>query len=129
MAVPAASGTESDSSSGSFTWRRQQYTCLLGADYPYAADGLLIWNALREWFHSYLSLYYTTDAEVASDRELTAWYVLQNCICHVCASFDIYGALALTSDLGSSTGAWPHVSASIQLNMISHLHSASSVQL
>ncbi len=43
---------------------------LLVDDYPYAQDGLLIWSALETYFSDYLSLYYNSDADVASDTEL-----------------------------------------------------------
>ena len=75
MAVPAGSANGAASGSDTtFMWKGQQYVIVLGEDYPYAADGLLIWKALQKWFHSYLSLYYKSDADIASDPELTAWY-------------------------------------------------------
>lgn len=32
-------------------------------DYPYAEDGLLIWNALETYFTEYLHLYYSDDGQ------------------------------------------------------------------
>ena len=32
---------------------------LLLDDYPFAEDGLLVWNALEEYFTEYLNLYYS----------------------------------------------------------------------
>ena len=34
-------------------------------DYPFAEDGLDIWYAMREWFGSYLAIYYTDDKQVS----------------------------------------------------------------
>ncbi|KAL5160228.1 Seed linoleate 9S-lipoxygenase [Glycine soja] len=43
-------------------------------DYPYAVDGLEIWDAIKTWVHEYVSLYYPTDAAVQQDTELQAWW-------------------------------------------------------
>ncbi|XP_061365130.1 seed linoleate 9S-lipoxygenase-2 [Gastrolobium bilobum] len=43
---------------------------LLIEDYPYAVDGLEIWNAIKTWVQDYVSLYYTTDSDVKNDCEL-----------------------------------------------------------
>ncbi|KAG2379966.1 Seed linoleate 9S-lipoxygenase-3 [Vigna angularis] len=43
-------------------------------DYPYAVDGLEIWNAIKTWVKEYVSLYYVTDDMVKKDRELQAWW-------------------------------------------------------
>ncbi|CAJ1950885.1 unnamed protein product [Sphenostylis stenocarpa] len=43
-------------------------------DYPYAVDGLEIWNAIKTWVQDYVSLYYGTDDAVEEDRELKAWW-------------------------------------------------------
>lgn len=43
-------------------------------DYPFAHDGLLIWNVLHEWFAAYVALYYKSDDDVADDEELQAWW-------------------------------------------------------
>ncbi|XXG51426.1 hypothetical protein AAC387_Pa02g5199 [Persea americana] len=45
---------------------------LLIPDYPYAADGLLIWSAIQSWVRTYVRAYYPDF--VASDEELQAWY-------------------------------------------------------
>nr|GMD33718.1 linoleate 13S-lipoxygenase 3-1, chloroplastic-like [Ipomoea batatas] len=47
---------------------------LLIEDYPYAADGLLIWGAIENWVKTYVSHYYTDADRVCNDRELQAWY-------------------------------------------------------
>ncbi|XP_021720450.1 linoleate 13S-lipoxygenase 3-1, chloroplastic-like [Chenopodium quinoa] len=47
---------------------------LLIKDYPYAADGLLIWDAIENWVRDYVSHYYKDPSLVADDRELQAWY-------------------------------------------------------
>ena len=43
-------------------------------DYPYAVDGLEIWDAIKTWVQDYVSLYYPTDASVKQDTELQAWW-------------------------------------------------------
>ncbi|XWS22731.1 hypothetical protein CRYUN_Cryun29cG0061500 [Craigia yunnanensis] len=43
-------------------------------DYPYAADGLLIWYAIKEWVESYVEHFYTEPDSVTSDVELQAWW-------------------------------------------------------
>ncbi|CAJ1950897.1 unnamed protein product [Sphenostylis stenocarpa] len=47
---------------------------LLIEDYPYAVDGLEIWDAIKSWVQEYVSLYYPTDAAVKQDTELQAWW-------------------------------------------------------
>ncbi|MED6113079.1 Lox2p [Stylosanthes scabra] len=43
-------------------------------DYPYAVDGLEIWDAIKTWVQDYVSLYYASDDEVRKDYELQAWW-------------------------------------------------------
>ncbi|XP_076891180.1 lipoxygenase 1, chloroplastic-like [Bidens hawaiensis] len=47
---------------------------LLIDDYPYAADGLLIWEAIQKWVKTYVTRYYPDSSHVCNDRELQAWY-------------------------------------------------------
>ncbi|KAL6972631.1 linoleate 13S-lipoxygenase [Sarracenia purpurea var. burkii] len=47
---------------------------LLIEDYPYAADGLLIWSAIEDWVRTYVNRYYPDSTRVCNDRELQAWY-------------------------------------------------------
>ncbi|KAL4289986.1 hypothetical protein GQ457_14G007280 [Hibiscus cannabinus] len=47
---------------------------LLIEDYPYAADGLLIWNALENWVRTYVNHYYPDSSLICGDRELQNWY-------------------------------------------------------
>jgi len=47
---------------------------LLIKDYPYAVDGLEIWDAIKTWVKEYVSLYYPTDVAVQQDTELQAWW-------------------------------------------------------
>ena len=35
---------------------------LLLKDYPYAEDGLLVWDAIVKYFNEYLRIYYSDDA-------------------------------------------------------------------
>ncbi|KAK2427181.1 seed linoleate 9S-lipoxygenase [Trifolium repens] len=43
-------------------------------DYPYAVDGLEIWDAIKTWVQDYVSLYYPTDEVVQKDTELQTWW-------------------------------------------------------
>lgn len=47
---------------------------LLIKDYPYANDGLLIWEAIQKWVRTYVTRYYPDPSLVCNDRELQAWY-------------------------------------------------------
>lgn len=47
---------------------------LLIEDYPYAADGLLIWDAIKSWVQTYVERYYTESSIICNDKELQAWY-------------------------------------------------------
>jgi len=44
------------------------------SDYPYAEDGLLLWNALSKYFTSYVDLYYDGDEDVRGDTLLQKWW-------------------------------------------------------
>ncbi|RZB97661.1 Seed linoleate 9S-lipoxygenase-2 isoform D [Glycine soja] len=43
-------------------------------DYPYAVDGLEIWDAIKTWVQEYVSLYYATNDAIKKDHELQAWW-------------------------------------------------------
>ncbi|QCE02435.1 lipoxygenase [Vigna unguiculata] len=43
-------------------------------DYPYAVDGLQIWNATKLWVQDYVALYYSDDNAVKEDTELQEWW-------------------------------------------------------
>ncbi|KAA0041374.1 hypothetical protein IC582_009827 [Cucumis melo] len=44
-------------------------------DYPFANDGLILWNALLEWVTEYVNHYYGDDENaVINDKELQAWW-------------------------------------------------------
>ncbi|GLT78833.1 hypothetical protein SLA2020_503570 [Shorea laevis] len=43
-------------------------------DYPFANDGLLLWDALKQWFTDYVNHYYPDASCVESDKELQAWW-------------------------------------------------------
>ncbi|KAJ1420345.1 PLAT/LH2 domain [Sesbania bispinosa] len=47
---------------------------LLIEDYPYAADGLEIWAAIKAWVEEYVNFYYKSDAAIAQDSELQAFW-------------------------------------------------------
>lgn len=43
-------------------------------DYPYASDGLLLWDTLKQWIKDYVTHYYPNPGQVESDEELQAWW-------------------------------------------------------
>ncbi|GMI93437.1 ARABIODOPSIS THALIANA LIPOXYGENASE 2, lipoxygenase 2 [Hibiscus trionum] len=43
-------------------------------DYPFANDGLLIWDALEQWVSDYVTHYYSNANLVESDKELQEWW-------------------------------------------------------
>ncbi|KAI8526272.1 hypothetical protein RHMOL_Rhmol13G0296000 [Rhododendron molle] len=43
-------------------------------DYPYANDGLMLWDAIKQWVTDYVKHYYPDSALVQSDKELQAWW-------------------------------------------------------
>ncbi|CAL5041925.1 unnamed protein product [Urochloa decumbens] len=43
-------------------------------DYPYANDGLLIWDAIKEWVSDYVAHYYPSASDIAGDEELQGWW-------------------------------------------------------
>ncbi|CAN1336779.1 Linoleate 13S-lipoxygenase 2-1, chloroplastic [Linum perenne] len=43
-------------------------------DYPYANDGLVLWEALKQWVTDYVNRYYPDQTLVASDTELQSWW-------------------------------------------------------
>nr|BAJ96200.1 predicted protein [Hordeum vulgare subsp. vulgare] len=43
-------------------------------DYPYANDGLLIWDAIKEWASEYVEHYYPCTADIIGDEELQGWW-------------------------------------------------------
>ncbi|KAK7306731.1 hypothetical protein VNO77_44687 [Canavalia gladiata] len=44
-------------------------------DYPFANDGLLIWDAIKQWVTEYVNHYYPSQSIVESDQELQAWWM------------------------------------------------------
>lgn len=43
-------------------------------DYPFAADGLLIWSSIKQWVGDYVDHYYADGDAIKSDAELQAWW-------------------------------------------------------
>ncbi|XP_071720461.1 linoleate 13S-lipoxygenase 2-1, chloroplastic-like [Rutidosis leptorrhynchoides] len=43
-------------------------------DYPYANDGLVLWDILKDWVTNYVNHYYPKENLVKSDKELQAWW-------------------------------------------------------
>ena len=47
---------------------------LVVEDYRYAADGLELWTAIKEWNEEYLDIYYKNDKAIKTDTELQNWW-------------------------------------------------------
>lgn len=43
-------------------------------DYPFANDGLILWDDIKQWVTDYVKHYYRDSALVESDKELQAWW-------------------------------------------------------
>ncbi|XP_044955679.1 lipoxygenase 2.2, chloroplastic [Hordeum vulgare subsp. vulgare] len=43
-------------------------------DYPYANDGLLVWDAIKQWASDYVAHYYPCAADIVDDEELQDWW-------------------------------------------------------
>uniref|UniRef100_A0A2N9GU16 Lipoxygenase n=1 Tax=Fagus sylvatica TaxID=28930 RepID=A0A2N9GU16_FAGSY len=43
-------------------------------DYPFANDGLLLWDAIKEWVNDYVNHYYPNPSLIESDQELQEWW-------------------------------------------------------
>ncbi|CAA7015628.1 unnamed protein product [Microthlaspi erraticum] len=43
-------------------------------DYPFANDGLMLWDALKEWITDYVNHYYPKAELITSDEELQEWW-------------------------------------------------------
>ncbi|CAO2837233.1 unnamed protein product [Amaranthus hypochondriacus] len=44
------------------------------SDYPFANDGLILWDAIKKWVTDYVNIYYNSQNMVTSDIELQAWW-------------------------------------------------------
>ncbi|KAI5600269.1 hypothetical protein BDE02_01G014900 [Populus trichocarpa] len=47
---------------------------LMVEDYPYANDGLVLWDIIKEWVSDYVNHYYADSSLIVSDNELQAWW-------------------------------------------------------
>ncbi|PWA77612.1 linoleate 13S-lipoxygenase 2-1 protein [Artemisia annua] len=43
-------------------------------DYPYANDGLVLWDIIKDWVTNYVNHYYPEENLVESDEEIQAWW-------------------------------------------------------
>ena len=43
-------------------------------DYPYANDGLILWDIIKQWVADYVNNYYPESSLIESDQELQAWW-------------------------------------------------------
>ncbi|KAF5735752.1 linoleate 13S-lipoxygenase 2-1 chloroplastic-like [Tripterygium wilfordii] len=47
---------------------------LIIEDYPFANDGLLLWDAIKQWVSEYVNHYYPDPSLIQSDAEIQAWW-------------------------------------------------------
>lgn len=43
-------------------------------DYPFANDGLILWDAIKQWVTDYVNHYYPEQTLIESDQELESWW-------------------------------------------------------
>lgn len=43
-------------------------------DYPYANDGLMVWDAIKQWASDYVKHYYKCAKDIIDDQELQGWW-------------------------------------------------------
>ena len=43
-------------------------------DYPFANDGLILWDAIKQWVRDYVNHYYPDSSLAESDKELQDWW-------------------------------------------------------
>ena len=53
--------------------RRGTDNGVLLPNYPYREDSALIWDAIHNWVSDYVSVWYTSEADIRADYELQAW--------------------------------------------------------
>jgi hypothetical protein len=51
-------------------------------DYPYAADGLEIWDAMKKWNTDYIDIFYEDNNDIQKDIELQKWYTEYRTVGH-----------------------------------------------
>ena len=44
-------------------------------DYPFASDGLVLWDILKQWVTNYVNHYYPQANLIECDEELQAWWL------------------------------------------------------
>lgn len=54
--------------------KAKQGVKLVVNDYPYAADGLELWDAMKTWNKEYVDVYYHDDNAILTDTELQNWW-------------------------------------------------------
>ncbi|WCJ18984.1 Lipoxygenase 2 chloroplastic [Euphorbia peplus] len=47
---------------------------LMIEDYPFANDGLILWDAIKQWVTDYVNEYYPDANKVKSDKEVQVWW-------------------------------------------------------
>ncbi|GMH93691.1 hypothetical protein TrST_g6085 [Triparma strigata] len=51
-------------------------TTTLPAEYPFRDDGMLLWNAIKDWTYKYLTIAYSSDAQMRKDPWLKCFWDL-----------------------------------------------------
>ncbi|KAJ7980723.1 Lipoxygenase [Quillaja saponaria] len=66
-------------------------------DYPYANDGLLLWDTIKQWVTDYVNHYYPEPTLVESDEELQAWWTEIRTVGHADKKDELWWPVLKTS--------------------------------
>jgi len=81
---------------------------LVVKDYPYAVDGLEVWDAMKAWNTDYIDIFYNDDSEIQKDTELQAWY----------KEYQTIGHGDKKQDVGAPGGSWPELNSKTSLAFV-----------
>jgi hypothetical protein len=82
---------------------------LVVKDYPYAVDGLEVWDAMKAWNTDYIDIFYNDDREIQKDTELQAWYKEYRTIGHGDKKQDV---------VATPGGSWPELNSKTNLAFV-----------
>ncbi|CAK9270479.1 unnamed protein product [Sphagnum jensenii] len=81
---------------------------LVVKDYPYAVDGLEVWDAMKTWNTDYIDIFYNDDSEIQKDTELQAWY----------EEYRSVGHGDKKQDVAAPGGSWPELNSKTNLAFV-----------
>ncbi|CAM6056129.1 unnamed protein product [Sphagnum tenellum] len=82
---------------------------LVVKDYPYAVDGLEVWDAMKTWNTDYINIFYNDDSEVQKDTELQTWYKEYRAVGHGDKKQDV---------AAPGEGSWPELNSKTNLAFV-----------